>query len=71
MKKLLVAFVAVVAISFASCVNGNTEKKDACDSTKCEKECGACKCDSCSCGENPCTCEVVADTAAVDSAVAE
>ena len=25
MKKLLVAFVAVVAVSFASCVNGNTE----------------------------------------------
>lgn len=27
MKKLLVAFVAVVAVSFASCVNGNTEAK--------------------------------------------
>ena len=65
MKKLLVAFVAVVAISFASCVNGNTEKTAACDSTKCEKECGACKCDSRSCGQNPCTC--AADTAAVDS----
>jgi hypothetical protein len=25
MKKLLVAFVAVVAVSFASCVNGNTK----------------------------------------------
>jgi len=25
MKKLLVAFVAVVAVSFASCVNGNTD----------------------------------------------
>lgn len=66
MKKLLVAFVAVVAISFASCVNGNTEKA-ACDSTQCEKTCGACKCDSCSCGENPCTCDAACDTTAVDS----
>jgi hypothetical protein len=34
MKKLLVAFVAVVAVSFASCVNGNTEAnvKDTIDS---------------------------------------
>ena len=35
MKKLLVAFVAVVAVSFASCVNGNTEANatDTIDST--------------------------------------
>ena len=64
MKKLLVAFVAVVAISFASCVNGNTEKA-ACDSTACEKTCGACKCDSCAGCEEPCAC----DTTAVDSLV--
>ena len=35
MKKLLVAFVAVVAVSFASCVNGNTEAT-ATDSTEVE-----------------------------------
>jgi hypothetical protein len=28
MKKLLVAFVAVVAVSFASCVNGNTKAEN-------------------------------------------
>ena len=70
MKKLLVAFIAVVAISFASCVNGNTEKTE-CDSTQCEETCGACKCDSCTCGEDPCTCEAEADNAAVEEVVAE
>ena len=69
MKKILVAFVAIVAISFASCVNGNTEKAE-CDSTQCEG-CGACKCDSCACEENPCTCDAEADTVAVEEAVAE
>ena len=41
MKKLLVAFVAVVAVSFASCVNTNTQVADALDSLANELEAAA------------------------------
>lgn len=58
MKKLLVAFAAVVAVSFASC-GGNTQATEDADS------CAACPCgEECVCGEDPCTCgeEVAEDT---------
>ena len=68
MKKLLVAFVAVVAVSFASCggnTQANTEDSTACKA-ECQAECQACACDSCECGEHPCTCD--ADSTAAEVA---
>jgi len=55
MKKLLVAFVAVVAVSFASCVNGNTKAETKEDSAVAE----------------PVVEEVVEDTAAADTTAAD
>ena len=57
MKKLLVAFAAVVAVSFASC-GGNTQATEDVDSCACPCE------EACDCGQDPCTCgaDAVADT---------
>ena len=72
MKKILAAFVAVVAISFASCGGNSTTENTGCHSTQCESTCGACQCDSWACGEDPCTCgEEASDTTAVEEVVAE
>ncbi len=54
MKKLLVAFVAVVAVSFASCVNNNTQTTESVDSLVNE-------------AVEEVVDSVLADTAAVDS----
>ena len=53
MKKLLIAFAAVIAVSFASCV-GNTKSSTETDSLSCE----ACD-DSCACDDAPCACAEV------------
>ena len=54
MKKLLVAFVEVVAVSFASCVNNNTQTTESVDSLVNE-------------AVEEVVDSVLADTAAVDS----
>ena len=58
MKKLLVAFVAVVAVSFASCVNNTTTTEAAVDSLINE-------------AVEEVVDSVLADTAVVDSVLAE
>ena len=63
MKKLLVAFVAIVAISFASCVSNTTKVTVEEDSTACTKTTNPCACDSCAGCDDPCAC----DTAKVDT----
>jgi len=57
MKKLLVVFAAVIAVSFASCAGGNTQANET-DSTACE-----------ACPDSCCVEEVVEDTASVDTTV--